>query len=381
MSDDKVNMALDDIIKLNKRKRSGQSSGRNNDRVRQVKGRTFVGNRGRGGLAQRRGARSNIVQRRGARSEPVQRRGARSDSASVSAVNNAATRRFVKNLVNKTLQRMRAKAATAAGVVNRRAVRADAAIARVNVRSRGIRKRVVEVPRVIVRRPRIRAAVQRQVVEEEPEPVVYQAVRVVKREPRAVRPVAVVRARPVRQDHRRPDQRGVDFRRPDQRGVDFRRPDQRGVDFRRPQQRGVDFRRPNQRGVQNAQNGRAQMLPVRRFVQQPSAQLAVPRQRSRIIVQQPVRASGGFVRRNQVFANGGGRQNQRANVIYVNEELSSRVQPSARSGVRFVNKRPNRQFVEYEDDVEEYDRFPSTSFQGNRRTKRKGRGFTTQYDY
>ncbi|KAK6030520.1 hypothetical protein OSTOST_03336 [Ostertagia ostertagi] len=281
MSDDKVNMALDDIIKLNKRKRSGQSSGRNNDRVRQVKGRTFVGNRGRGGLAQRRGARSNIVQRRGARSEPVQRRGSRSDSASVSAVNNAATRRFVKNLVN---------------------VRADAAIARVNVRSRGIRKRVVEVPRVIVRRPRIRAAVQRQVVEEEPEPVVYQAVRVVKREPRAVRPVAVVRARPVRQDYRRPDQRAVGYRRPDQRGVDFRRPDQRGV----------DFRRPSQRGLQNAQNGRAQMLPVRRFVQQPSAQLAAPRQRSRIFVQQPVRASGGFVRRNQVFANGGGRQNQRA---------------------------------------------------------------------
>ncbi|VDO31850.1 unnamed protein product [Haemonchus placei] len=278
-----------------------------------------MGSRGRGGLAQRRGARSNVVQRRGARSEPAQRRGGRSDSASVSAVNNAATRRFVKNLVNKTLQRMRAKAATAAGVVNRRAARADGALARVNIKSRGIRKRVVEVPRVVVRRPRIRPAVQREIVDEEPAPVVYQAVRVVKREPRPVRPVAVVRARP--------------------------------------------------------------MLPVRRFVQQPVAQLAAPRQRSRIFVQQPVGANGGFVTRKQVFANGGGRQNQRANVIYVNEEMSSRVQPSSRSGVRFVNKRPGRQFVTYEDDLDDYERFPSTSFQSNRRTKRKGRGFTTQFEY
>uniref|UniRef100_A0A7I4YQ67 Forty-two-three domain-containing protein 1 n=1 Tax=Haemonchus contortus TaxID=6289 RepID=A0A7I4YQ67_HAECO len=318
MADDKVNMALDDIIKLNKRKRGGQGP-RNNDRARQVKGRTFMGSRGRGGLAQRRGARSNVVQRRGARSEPAQRRGGRSDGASVSAVNNAATRRFVKNLVNKTLQRMRAKAATAAGVVNRRAARADGALARVNIKSRGIRKRVVEVPRVVVRRPRIRPPVQREIVEEESAPVVYQAVRVVKREPRPVRPVAVVRARP--------------------------------------------------------------MLPVRRFVQQPVAQLAAPRQRSRIFVQQPVGANGGFVTRKQVFANGGGRQNQRANVIYVNEEMSSRVQPSSRSGVRFVNKRPGRQFVTYEDDLDDYERFPSTSFQGNRRTKRKGRGFTTQFEY
>ncbi|XGW01197.1 hypothetical protein V3C99_013846 [Haemonchus contortus] len=340
MADDKVNMALDDIIKLNKRKRGGQGP-RNNDRARQVKGRTFMGSRGRGGLAQRRGARSNVVQRRGARSEPAQRRGGRSDGASVSAVNNAATRRFVKNLVNKTLQRMRAKAATAAGVVNRRAARADGALARVNIKSRGIRKRVVEVPRVVVRRPRIRPPVQREIVEEEPAPVVYQAVRVVKREPRPVRPVAVVRARPVRPVYRRQDQRGY----------------------------------------QNAQNGRAQMLPVRRFVQQPVAQLAAPRQRSRIFVQQPVGANGGFVTRKQVFANGGGRQNQRANVIYVNEEMSSRVQPSSRSGVRFVNKRPGRQFVTYEDDLDDYERFPSTSFQGNRRTKRKGRGFTTQFEY
>ncbi|KAK5965979.1 hypothetical protein GCK32_006306 [Trichostrongylus colubriformis] len=248
-------------------------------------------------------------ERRGARSEPVQRRGIRSDGASVSAVNNAATRRFVKNLVNKTLQKMRAKAATAAAVVNRRAIRADAAIARVNVRSRGIRKRVVKVPSVIVRRPRIRAAVPCQIIEEEKqEPVIYQAGRVVKREPRPVRPVAVVRACP--------------------------------------------------------------MLPVRRYVRQPAAQLAVLRQRRPVLVQQLVRASGGFVRRNQVFANGGGRQNQRANVIYVNEEMSSRVQPSARSGVRFVNKRPNPPYV-YEDEVDE----------SNRRTKRKGRGLTTQYDY
>ncbi|RCN31280.1 hypothetical protein ANCCAN_22943 [Ancylostoma caninum] len=62
--------------------------------------------------------------------------------------------------------------------------------------------------------------------------------------------------------------------------------------------------------------------------------------------------------------------------------MSSRVQRSAQSNVRFIRKRPNRQFVAYDDVDDEVERFPSTSrFTGNGRMKRKGRGFNVQYQY
>uniref|UniRef100_A0A0K0CX08 Uncharacterized protein n=1 Tax=Angiostrongylus cantonensis TaxID=6313 RepID=A0A0K0CX08_ANGCA len=256
MSDDKVNMALDDIIKLNKRKRAGKVVKRSTERVRQVKGRSSTTSRGRGGLARRRGAPLNIGQRRGARTRFIQRRGIGSPSTNVAVVDNAATRRFVKKLVN---------------------IYADAALTGVSVRSRGIRKRVVQVPRIVVRRPRRIRSVRRSQVEEEPEQFVYQPVRVVEREPS---PTQMIRRRQVRPVYRN--------------------------------------ERATVRVLQNSQ--RAAVTPARQFIQQRSAQF--PIRRSRVFAQQQPITRKALIGRN-VY--GAGRQNPRANVIYVNEEMSSRV--------------------------------------------------------
>ncbi|ETN85704.1 hypothetical protein NECAME_16690 [Necator americanus] len=333
MEDDKVNMALDDIIKLNKRRRGANGAGRSNGSAQKFKGRTFAGSRGRGALAQRRGARANFGRRRGARSESVQHRSTRSDSASVSVVNNAATRRFVKNLVNKTIKRMRAKAATAS--------RADTVLTGIGARSRGIRKRVLGVPRIVIRGPRgIRSAVQRR-VEERPEQVVYETVRVVDPQPA---PVRVIRRREVRPIYQPGGQQRVRI------------------------------------AQQNAQRGALQA--PRRFLQQRPAQFQ--RQRSRVIVQQPARTSRAFLDRDiVVYPNGNSRAPvRRANVVYVDDQMSSRVQRSAQSNVQFVRKRPSRQYMSYDDIDDDVDSYPSTSrFSGNGRMKRKGRGFDVRYQY
>ncbi|KAL6742153.1 hypothetical protein Aduo_015336 [Ancylostoma duodenale] len=174
-----------------------------------------------------------------------------------------------------------------------------------------------------------------------PEQVVYETVRVVDPQPA---PVRVVRRREVRPVYRAGGQQRV-------------------------------------RVVQ--QNGqRAAVQAPRRFVQQQPAQFQ--RQRSRVIVQQPARTSRTFLDRDIVVYPSGNRRPavRRANVVYVDEAMSSRVQRSSQSNVRFIRKRPNRQFVAYDDVDDEVERFPSTSrFTGNGRMKRKGRGFNVQYQY
>ncbi|VDM69308.1 unnamed protein product, partial [Strongylus vulgaris] len=108
------------------------------------------------------------------------------------------------------------------------------------------------------------------------------------------------------------------------------------------------------------------------------------RQRSRVIVQQPARASRAFLDRDIVVYPSGNRRPaaRRANVVYVDEAMSSRVQRSAQSNVRFIRKRPNRQFVSYDDVDDDMDRFPSSSrFNGNGRTRRRGRGFDAEYQF
>ncbi|KAJ1361304.1 hypothetical protein KIN20_020520, partial [Parelaphostrongylus tenuis] len=276
MSDDKVNMALDDIIKLNKKKRAGKAVKRNAESVRQVRGRRGITSRARGGIARRRAASLSIGQRRGARSRFIQRRGVTAPSVNASALNSAATRRLVKRLVNKALRRMRATSTSR--VADRGAVYADAAITGVSARSQAIRKRVVEVPRIVVRRRRPVRPIRRQQAEEEPERVVYQPVRVVQRE---LSPVQVVRQRQIRPVYRNERAAAV-------------------------------------RGLQNGQ--RAAVIPVRQFIQQRSRQF--PIRQNRVFSQQSAALKNGVLVERNFYGNR--RQNPRASVIYVNEEMSSR---------------------------------------------------------
>ncbi|KJH43157.1 hypothetical protein DICVIV_10825 [Dictyocaulus viviparus] len=330
MVDDKVNMALDDIIKLNKRKRAGKVNRRNTESIRQAKERKKISSRGRGGLSRRRGGLVNLGQRRSARTRIIRRRSVSSPSTNVS-VNDAATRRLVKNLVNKALRRIRAASSTS--VLNRGAVYTNDPLRGISARSRGIRKRVVEIPSVVVRRPRRVRTAGRTQIEEEPDRFMYQTVRVVKREPASVQ---VVRQRQERLPYHDVNHRDA---------------------------------------VRIVQNQRASVMPTSHFIQQRLPQFS--QQRSRVVAHQPARIGKALITRRS-YPSIIRRGNPRGSVIYVNEQMSSRVQP-ARSGIRFIRRNPNRQFVAYHD---EFDRYPSSSTaNGNRGRKRKGRGFDVAYEY